>query len=67
MPQEIIETLIYSGIGIAIAMIAFVIIDLITPGRLRQQIVDDRNMPLALVTASLILGVCIIIAACIFG
>ena len=59
----IIETLIFVAIGMAIAFLAFKLIDVITPGSLSKQIAEDGNVALAIVTGALILGVCIIIAA----
>lgn len=59
----IIETLIFVAIGMAIAFAAFKLIDVITPGSLSKQIAEDGNIALAIVTGSLILGVCVIIAA----
>jgi putative membrane protein len=64
---EIISTLIFGGIGIFMAVIAFLVVDLLTPGRLKDDIVKDGNIALSLLASSFILGVCIIIASSIFG
>ncbi|MEK9155096.1 MAG: DUF350 domain-containing protein [Patescibacteria group bacterium] len=63
----VLESLIYSAIGLVIALVAFFIMDLLTPGHLGKQLAKDQNMALAIVVGSGILGVCIIIASAIHG
>lgn len=58
-------TVLYSLLGIAIAVLGYKIVDWLIPGHIGKQIAEDRNMAIALVTAAMILGVCIIIAASI--
>ncbi len=62
----IIETLIYTILGVVLLSFAFKMKDLLLPGKLSDQLVKDRNMAIAVVTAAYMLGVCIIIAAAIF-
>lgn len=59
----IVSTVIYSLVGIIMAMLGFKMIDWLTPGNLREQIADHENRALATVTGAMILGVSIIIAA----
>lgn len=59
----ILESLIYSAIGIALAILTYKIIDWITPGDLSKQIAIEGNVALAILLGSLMIGVCIIIAA----
>ena len=63
----VLESLIYSAIGLVIALVAFFVMDLLTPGHLGKQLAKDQNMALAVVVGSGILGVCIIIASAIHG
>jgi putative membrane protein len=67
LQQGIIESLIYSSIGLVMALIAFKVIDLITPGKMSEQIAKENNIALAIIVGSLVLGVCIIIAKVISG
>lgn len=62
----VLSTLLYSGIGIIMAFVAFKICDLIIPGNLSKDIANN-NIALAIVAGSSMLGVCIIIAAAIAG
>jgi uncharacterized membrane protein YjfL (UPF0719 family) len=65
--RGLVGTIVYSLVGILMAVLAFKIIDLVLPGKMTHQITEDRNVAVALVASSLILGVCIIIAAAIIG
>lgn len=58
----IIESFIYSIIGLLLAVLAYKVIDWITPGDLAKQIAEEKNVALAILVGALILGVCIIIA-----
>ncbi len=63
----LLDTLIYSLLGIALCFFAFKVVDWMLPGDLPTQIADDRNVAIAIVAAAMILGVSIIIAAAIAG
>lgn len=63
--DDILSTLLYSAIGIVVATLALLFIDLITPGNLRKQLTEERNVALAIVAGSTIVGVCLLIAASI--
>ncbi len=63
----IVSTVIYAAIGIVAAVASYFIVDLIIPGKMGKQIDEDQNVAIAIVAGSMILGICIIIAASIFG
>ncbi len=63
----IVLTVVYSALGIAMACVAFRVIDWITPGDLGQELAEQKNMALAILAGAFVLGVCIIIAAAILG
>ncbi len=67
LEKGILGTLLYSAIGIVMCVVAYYVIDLIIPGKMGKQIAEDKNMAIAIVAGSMILGVCIIIAAAIAG
>lgn len=60
---EIIETLIYSLIGIIMAVCGFKVVDWLTPGSLAEEVAHKENRALAILAGSMMLGVCIIIAS----
>lgn len=66
-PQYLINSLVYSVLGIAVFWIAFVIIDKLTPYDLWRELVEERNNALAIVIAAMCLGLALIIASAIHG
>ncbi|TAE12550.1 MAG: DUF350 domain-containing protein [Bacteroidetes bacterium] len=61
--QGVMESLLYSVIGIILAVVAFKVVDWITPGDLSSQISKEGNVAVAVLLGFLVLGICIIIAA----
>jgi putative membrane protein len=63
--RGIIETILYSLIGIVMTVIGFKVVDWLMPGDLPKQIAIEKNVPISIVAAAMILGIAIIIAAAI--
>jgi putative membrane protein len=63
----VLNSFIYALLGIVMAVFAAKVIDWMTPGNLFHQLTEERNLPLAIFTGLMVLGVCIIIAAAIAG
>jgi uncharacterized membrane protein YjfL (UPF0719 family) len=63
--KNIVSAFLYSGIGLIVLWVSFYIFDRITPGELWKEIGEKNNMPLAVTTAAMIIGMSIIIAAAI--
>lgn len=59
------NALLYSVLGIVIFVLAFVIIDKVTPFHLWKEIVQDKNVALAVLIGAMSIGICIIIAAAV--
>jgi putative membrane protein len=64
-PHALLNAVIYAALGIVIFAIAFVLIDKLTPYHLWKEIVDDKNVALAILVGALSIGMCIIIAAAV--
>lgn len=62
-PQFLINSLIFSILGVFVFWISFIIIDKITPYDLWKEIVEKQNLSLAVVVGSMCLGIAIIVAA----
>jgi uncharacterized membrane protein YjfL (UPF0719 family) len=60
-------SIMFALMGVIIFLLAFVIIDKLTPYNLWEEIVEKQNRALALVVAAMSLGICIIVAAAIHG
>ena len=64
-PAYVLNALIFALVGIVIFVATFVIIDKMTPFHLWKEIVDDKNIALAILLGSMSIGLCIIIAAAV--
>jgi len=61
------NTLIFAGIGIGLFIVAFVILDLLTPGKLWEEIEQKQNTAVAIFAGSIAIGIAIIVAASVHG
>jgi len=65
--SALLNTLLYAGIGIAVFVIGFVILDLLTPGKLWEEINVKQNRAVAQFAGAVAIGLAIIVAAAIHG
>ena len=66
-PGIIAGSILYALIGVAIFWICFVIVDKITPYDLWDEIVEKKNVALAIVVGSTALAIGMIVAAAVHG
>ena len=64
-PTALINSIVYSILGVVVFWVSFIVVDKITPYDLWREIVKDRNLPLAVIVAAMCLGIAIIVAAAI--
>ena len=62
-----LASLAYSLMGIIVFIVSFVIVDLLTPGKLWQEIIEKQNRAVAHLAGSVALAIGIIVAAAIHG
>ena len=67
LAQALGNMAIFAFAGIALAIIGYKLFDKCTPGDLNREIVENRNVAAAIVAASVILGVSLIIVAAMLG
>ncbi len=65
--QAIGYMLLFAFIGILAAIAGYKLFDKCTPGDLHKEILENKNVAAAIVAGSVILGVCLIIAAAMLG
>jgi uncharacterized membrane protein YjfL (UPF0719 family) len=63
--HNIQAALVFAVIGIVVFVVAFVIIDKMTPYHLWNEIVREKNLALAVLVGAMSIGICIIIAAAV--
>ena len=61
----ILDTIVYSLVGIVMTAIGFKVVDWLTPGNLAEEIAHKENRALAILAGAIMLGICIIIAGVI--
>ena len=67
LSQSLINSVVYSLLGIVIFWVCFIVIDKITPYDLWREVVEKNNLSLAIIVAAMCLGIAIIVAAAIHG
>lgn len=65
--QAIGYMLLFAAIGVLAAIAGYKLFDRCTPGDLHKEILEHKNVAAAIVAGSVILGVCLIIAAAMLG
>ncbi len=65
--QYLGSALVYSVLGIIVLMLAFWVIEKITPENLWKEIIEKQNKALAIIAAAFILAIAIIISSAIHG
>ena len=66
-PEVFFGSLLFALLGVAIFWICFVIVDKITPYNLWEEIVDKKNVALAIVVGATAIAIGMIVAAAVHG
>ena len=63
--EYVVNALVFALLGIVIFILAFAIVDKLTPYALWKEIVEEQNTALAILVGAMSIGMCIIIAAAV--
>jgi uncharacterized membrane protein YjfL (UPF0719 family) len=63
----IANSFIYAMLGVLIFWISFIVIDKLTPYQLWKELVEEKNVAVAIIAAAMCLGISNIVAAAIHG
>jgi len=63
--SNLVAAVVFAVLGITVLIVAFVIVDRLTPFTLWREIIDEHNTALAILIGAIALGMSIIIAAAI--
>jgi putative membrane protein len=66
-PGIVLGSILYAFIGVAVLWLSFVIIDKITPYNLWEELVEKKNMAVAIVVGAMFIAIGTIVAAAIHG
>lgn len=65
--HAVINSIVFSLIGIVVLLIAFAVIEKLTPENLYKELVEEKNVAVAIVAGAFILGISLIVAFAIHG
>jgi uncharacterized membrane protein YjfL (UPF0719 family) len=63
--SNLLAAVVFAVLGITVFLVAFVVVDRLTPYTLWREIIDEHNTALAVLIGSVALGMSLIIAAAI--
>lgn len=66
-PEVVLGSVLYAVIGVVVLWVSFAVIDKLTPYKLWDQIVEHKNVALAIVVAGMFIAIGQIVAAAIHG
>ena len=61
--ESLLSTVLFSLVGIVLAIVGFKLFDLAIRANMEQEICEKNNMAAALLAAAVVLGTCLIVAA----
>ncbi|MFM8468926.1 MAG: DUF350 domain-containing protein [Limisphaerales bacterium] len=67
LPEALFSMVVFALVGIVTAIAGYRLFDKFTPGDLHKEILENKNVAVAIIAAAVILGVCLIVAAAIMG
>jgi putative membrane protein len=66
--KYVVASLVYSGIGIAILLVCYIILDLLTPKvHIWKELCESKNTALAIFLGAFVIGISVIISSAIHG
>ncbi|MGH8262879.1 MAG: DUF350 domain-containing protein [Steroidobacteraceae bacterium] len=66
-PGIFLGSILYALVGVLVFLICFIVVDKLTPYRLWDQIVEEKNVALAIVVGAIAIAIGLIVAAAIHG
>jgi uncharacterized membrane protein YjfL (UPF0719 family) len=66
-PAILLGSILYAVIGVVVLWLSFVVIDKLTPYKLWEEIVEHKNLALAIVVGAMFIAIGQIVAAAIHG
>jgi len=64
---EVFETIFYCILGLMLFVLAYFLIEKVTPYSVRKEIEEDQNISLGIIIGSMMIGLALIIASSISG
>ena len=65
--SALVSTVVYCGFGLILYLVAYFLIEKLTPFSVRKEIEDDQNVALGIIIGAMMLGLAIIIGSVILS
>ena len=65
--HALVSSLVFTTVGIFFFVVAFLLIQKLTPFSIRKEIEEDHNTAMAIVLGAIILGIAMIVSAAVHG
>ncbi|MBL4844422.1 MAG: DUF350 domain-containing protein [Planctomycetes bacterium] len=65
--NDILNALVYTGLGVMVFGAAFLIMIMVMPFSVRKEIEEDQNTALGIIMGSVVIGLALIVAAAVHG
>lgn len=65
--KQLLQTLIFTGLGLVLFALAFWIMELVTPFSIRKELEEDQNVAVAIVMASVVIGISLVLLGALAG
>jgi len=65
--NALVSSIVFTTVGIGFFVVAFFLIQKLTPFSIRKEIEEDHNTAMAIVLAAIILGIAMIVSAAVHG
>ena len=62
---EIVSTIVYTGLGLLLFILCWIVIEALTPFSLRKEIEEDQNLALAVLIGAIFIALSIMISSVI--
>ena len=62
---EIVSTIVYTGLGLLLFILCWIVIEALTPFSLRKEIEEDQNLALAVLIGAIFIALAIMISSVI--
>jgi putative membrane protein len=65
--NDVVNALVYTGLGVVVFGMAFLLMIFVMPFSVRKEIEEDQNTSLGIIMGSIIIGLALIIASAVHG
>ena len=65
--HAVLSSSVFTALGLALFVLAYYLVQKLTPFSIRKEIEEDHNTALAIVLAAIIIGIAMIVSAAVHG